>query len=216
MYSLLLLLTCEPVYIQKYIFYLLYSLFIFWITSIGNWWLHCPCSTSLYITVTPCLSLVGLHWAYINHIYLVWMHLCVSTCWSRVWIFILEWDARLSCFGLRMSHYHSSKCAYKHTLTRTLPHAHAQIPTCTCAQVHTQSHRHTHTHTLTLPQKQTNTNTHFFVTIFNLWGMCDIVYRCQISQTAGNRIIIFFFIYWEVQGRFSHFSSFVIREGRRS
>lgn len=195
MYSLLLLLTCEPVYIQKYIFYLLYSLFIFWITSIGNWWLHCPCSTSLYITVTPCLSLVGLHWAYINHIYLVWMHLCVSTCWSRVWIFILEWDARLSCFGLRMSHYHSSKCAYKHTLTRTLPHAHAQIPTCTCAQVHTQSHRHTHTHTLTLPQKQTNTNTHFFVTIFNLWGMCDIVYRCQISQTAGNRIIFFFFIY---------------------
>lgn len=216
MYSLLLLLTCEPVYIQKYIFYLLYSLFIFWITSIGNWWLHCPCSTSLYITVTPCLSLVGLHWAYINHIYLVWMHLCVSTCWSRVWIFILEWDARLSCFGLRMSHYHSSKCAYKHTLTRTLPHAHAQILTCTCAQVHTQTHRHTHTHTLTLPQKQTNTNTHFFVTIFNLWGMCDIVYRCQISQTAGNRIIIFFFIYWEVQGRFSHFSSFVIREGRRS
>lgn len=194
MYSLLLLLTCEPVYIQKYIFYLLYSLFIFWITSIGNWWLHCPCSTSLYITVTPCLSLVGLHWAYINHIYLVWMHLCVSTCWSRVWIFILEWDARLSCFGLRMSHYHSSKCAYKHTLTRTLPHAHAQIPTCTCAQVHTQTHRHTHTHTLPLPQKQTNTNTHFFVTIFNLWGMCDIVYRCQISQTAGNRII-FFFLY---------------------
>lgn len=216
MYSLLLLLTCEPVYIQKYIFYLLYSLFIFWITSIGNWWLHCPCSTSLYITVTPCLSLVGLHWAYINHIYLVWMHLCVSTCWSRVWIFILEWDARLSCFGLRMSHYHSSKCAYKHTLTRTLPHAHAQIPTCTCAQVHTQTHRHTHTHTHTLPLPQKQTQTHTFFLLFLICGECVTLFtdvRSPKQQVIG---LSFFYIYWEVQGRFSHFSSFVIREGRRS
>lgn len=104
--------------------------------------------------------------------------------------------------------------------TSTLSHAHSHthMPKYLHVLARKYTHRHTdtHSHTLTLPQKQTNTNTHFFVTIFNLWGMCDIVYRCQISQTAGNRIIFFFFIYWEVQGRFSHFSSFVIREGRRS